>query len=130
MHNSDRSLHLNLHPEDQREVVAQGWGQRHPLTASPSLPALEMALRALPGPLRLLFRMPVPRTFTMVYAPRDPDELRVVCRIVRAAVASGRERYRKSGKKQDEADDDEREGERDGDNDKRSPEPAAAAAAQ
>ena len=51
-------------------------------------------------------------------------------RIVRAAVASGRERYKKSGKKQDEADDDEREGERDGDNDKRSPEPAAAAAAQ
>ena len=85
MHNSDRSLHLNLHPDDQREVLAQGWGQRHPLTASPPPPALEKALRALPGPLRLLFRMPVPRTFTMVYAPRDPDELRVVCRIVRAA---------------------------------------------
>ena len=87
MHNSDRSLHLNLHPDDQREVLAQGWGQRHPLTATPRPrpPALEKALKALPGPLRLLFRMPVPRTFTMVYAPRDPDELRVVCRIVRAA---------------------------------------------
>ena len=75
VHDSDRSLHLNLHPEDQREVLAKGWGQRHPLTPAP-----------VPGSGRLaLLRMPVPRNFTMVYAPRSPDELRVVCRIVRAA---------------------------------------------
>ncbi|KAK7753224.1 hypothetical protein SLS62_004743 [Diatrype stigma] len=69
MTDSDHSLHLNLHPDDAREVLAKGWGQRHPLTAAR-------------GPL---VRMPVPRTFTMVYAPRTADELQVVCRIIQAA---------------------------------------------
>ncbi|EMR72345.1 hypothetical protein MGN70_005389 [Eutypa lata] len=68
VHDSDHSLHLNLHPDDAREVLAKGWGQRHPLTARCAL-----------------FRMPVPRNFTMVYAPRTVDELHIVCRIVQAA---------------------------------------------
>lgn len=50
-------------------MLAKGWGQRHPLTAAR-------------GPL---VKMPVPRTFTMVYAPRTADELHVVCRIIQAA---------------------------------------------
>jgi hypothetical protein len=44
---------MNLHPDDIKELLAKGWGQRHPMAwegrvASP----------------------PVPRTFVMVYAPR------------------------------------------------------------
>ncbi|KAI1488150.1 hypothetical protein F5X96DRAFT_685839 [Biscogniauxia mediterranea] len=70
VHTSDHSLHMNLHPDDAREVLAKGWGQRHPLTGG--LPFF-------------FFRMPVPRQFTMVYAPRTFDELRVVCRIIEAA---------------------------------------------
>ncbi|KAI0594323.1 hypothetical protein F4775DRAFT_606301 [Biscogniauxia sp. FL1348] len=68
VHVSDHSLHLNLHPDDAREVLAKGWGQRHPLTS-----------QAAP------FKMPVPPQFTMVYAPRTFDELKVVCRIIEAA---------------------------------------------
>ncbi|RYP70182.1 hypothetical protein DL769_005061 [Monosporascus sp. CRB-8-3] len=68
VHGSDHSLHLNLHPDDAREVLEKGWGQRHPLTAR--------------WPL---LKMPVPRNFTMVYAPRTADELQVVCRIIQAA---------------------------------------------
>ncbi|GAP86125.1 hypothetical protein SAMD00023353_0302580 [Rosellinia necatrix] len=68
VHNSDHSLHLNLHPEDAREVIGKGWGQRHPLTSR-----------------CFLFKMPVPRQFTMVYAPRTRDELKVVCQIIEAA---------------------------------------------
>ncbi|KAI0203881.1 hypothetical protein F4808DRAFT_390943 [Astrocystis sublimbata] len=68
VHNSDHSLHLNLHPEDAREVIEKGWGQRHPLTSR-----------------CFLFKMPVPRQFTMVYAPRTRDELKVVCQIIDAA---------------------------------------------
>ncbi|KAI1823980.1 hypothetical protein F4861DRAFT_539444 [Xylaria intraflava] len=68
VHNSDHSLHLNLHADDAREVIEKGWGQRHPLTSRP-----------------LFFTMPVPRQFTMVYAPRTRDELAVVCRIIEAA---------------------------------------------
>ncbi|KAI8632398.1 hypothetical protein F5Y19DRAFT_362877 [Xylariaceae sp. FL1651] len=68
VHNSDHSLHLNLHPEDAKEVIEKGWGQRHPLTS------------------RCIFvKMPVPRQFTMVYAPRTRDELKVVCQIIEAA---------------------------------------------
>ncbi|KAI4600190.1 hypothetical protein KJ359_001293 [Pestalotiopsis sp. 9143b] len=68
VHSSDHSLHMNLHPDDVREVLTKGWGQRHPL-----------AWRG-----RWL-RMPVPRQFVMVYAPRTMDEVRVVCRIIEAA---------------------------------------------
>ncbi|KAF2962811.1 hypothetical protein GQX73_g10762 [Xylaria multiplex] len=68
VHNSDHSLHLNLHPDDAKEVIEKGWGQRHPLTSR-----------------CFLFKMPVPRQFTMVYAPRSRDELKVVCQIIEAA---------------------------------------------
>ncbi|KAI1202098.1 hypothetical protein F5X97DRAFT_252918 [Nemania serpens] len=68
VHNSDHSLHLNLHPDDAKEVIQKGWGQRHPLTSR-----------------SFLLKMPVPRQFTMVYAPRTRDELKVVCQIIEAA---------------------------------------------
>ncbi|KAI1345106.1 hypothetical protein F5Y15DRAFT_17723 [Xylariaceae sp. FL0016] len=67
VHDSD-SMHLNLHPEDAREVLKKGWGQRHPLTSKP-----------------WFVRMPVPRQFTMVYAPRSFEELKVVVQIIEAA---------------------------------------------
>ncbi|EFQ26478.1 hypothetical protein CGRA01v4_05629 [Colletotrichum graminicola] len=69
VHDSDHSLHMNLHPEDIREVLAKGWGQRHPLAWKGSL-----------------VRMPVPEEFVMVYAPRDDHELSIVCRIIEAAI--------------------------------------------
>ncbi|KAL2141217.1 hypothetical protein VTI28DRAFT_2676 [Corynascus sepedonium] len=68
IHTSDRSMHLNLHPDDIREVLDKGWGQRHPM-------AWEGWVRS-----------PVPRTFTMIYAPRDEDDLKVVCKIIEAAI--------------------------------------------
>jgi hypothetical protein len=52
IHTSDRSMHMNLHPDDIKEVLAKGWGQRHPM--------------AWKGPIR----SPVPTTFIMIYAPR------------------------------------------------------------
>ncbi|KAK6954443.1 hypothetical protein Daesc_004410 [Daldinia eschscholtzii] len=67
VHDSDHSMHLNLHPDDIKEVIEKGWGQRHPLTS------------------QCLLKMPVPKQFTMVYAPRSTDELRVVCQIIEAA---------------------------------------------
>ncbi|KAI1447949.1 hypothetical protein ABKA04_006140 [Annulohypoxylon sp. FPYF3050] len=67
VHNSDYSMHLNLHPDDVKEVIEKGWGQRHPLTS------------------QCLLKMPVPKQFTMVYAPRTMDELKVVCQIIEAA---------------------------------------------
>ncbi|KAI0176251.1 hypothetical protein GGR52DRAFT_353025 [Hypoxylon sp. FL1284] len=67
VHDSDHSLHMNLHPDDVKEVIEKGWGERHPLTS------------------QCLLKMPVPKQFTMVYAPRSPDELKVVCQIIEAA---------------------------------------------
>jgi hypothetical protein len=53
VHDSDHSLHLCLHPDDIREVLERGWGQRHPLARKCWFGA-----------------MPVPETFMMIYAPR------------------------------------------------------------
>ncbi|ROT37364.1 hypothetical protein SODALDRAFT_324982 [Sodiomyces alkalinus F11] len=69
VHESDHSLHMNLHPDDIAEVLAKGWGQRHPL-----------ACKGWFG------SMPVPEEFLMVYAPRDDLELQIVCRIIEAAI--------------------------------------------
>ncbi|KAI0482770.1 hypothetical protein GGR56DRAFT_206649 [Xylariaceae sp. FL0804] len=69
VHDSDHSMHLSLHPDDAREVLEKGWGQRHPLTSR----------------VFTLLGRPVPRQFTMVYAPRTFDELRVAVQIIEAA---------------------------------------------
>jgi hypothetical protein len=53
IHTSDRSMHMNLHPDDIKEILEKGWGQRHP-----------MAWKGW------WIRAPVPTTFTMIYAPR------------------------------------------------------------
>lgn len=60
-------MHMNLHPDDIKELLLKGWGQRHPMAYKGFL------------------RMPVPAEFVMVYAPRTRDELEVVCRIISAA---------------------------------------------
>ncbi|TAQ88976.1 hypothetical protein B7494_g2694 [Chlorociboria aeruginascens] len=67
VHHSDWSLHLNLHPDDAKVVLQNGWGERHPLARG--------------GWLRAY----VPREFVMIYAPRDRIELGVVCHIIEAA---------------------------------------------
>jgi len=67
VHHSDRSMHMNLHPDDAKVVLEKGWGERHPLARGGWLGRY------------------VPREFIMVYAPRDLGELDVVCRIIEAA---------------------------------------------
>ncbi|PSS03564.1 hypothetical protein BD289DRAFT_457744 [Coniella lustricola] len=73
IHNSDRSMHMNLHPDDIAEVLLKGWAERHPLAFATAhkwwLP-----------------RSPLPETFVLVYSPRDESDLRVVCKIVEAAI--------------------------------------------
>ncbi|TVY24465.1 hypothetical protein LHYA1_G006618 [Lachnellula hyalina] len=67
VHHSDRSLHLNLHPDDAKLILERGWGERHPLARGGWMKAY------------------VPREFVMVYAPRNRMELDAVCRIIEAA---------------------------------------------
>lgn len=67
-HPSDGSTHLTLHPADAALVLANGWGQRHPL-----------------GRGGWLNRF-VPSGFTLVYAPRTAEEVVVVNKIVNAAI--------------------------------------------
>ncbi len=56
----DHSLHLTLPETTAREAVAAGWGEPHPLVATGEVPA----------------------TTVMVYAPRTPDEVEIVCGLV------------------------------------------------
>lgn len=53
VHNSDHSMHMCLHPDDSRELLQKGWGQRHPLAWK-----------------WWFVNMPVAPDFVMVYAPR------------------------------------------------------------
>ncbi|KOS16632.1 hypothetical protein ESCO_004761 [Escovopsis weberi] len=69
VHDSDHSMHLCLHPNDSKEILQKGWGQRHPLAREEEF-----------------LRMPVSRDFVMIYAPRDDQELQIVCRIISAAI--------------------------------------------
>lgn len=61
-HPSENSLHVWLSEADARKVIEAGWGMRFPL------PFIQ------PG-------------WSMVYAPRDEEELETVKKIVRAGVA-------------------------------------------
>jgi len=58
---------MNLHPDDAKVVLEKGWGERHPLARGGWMKSY------------------VPREFVMVYAPRDRNELDVVCRIIEVA---------------------------------------------
>jgi len=60
-------MHMLLHPDDAKVVLDMGWGERHPLSKG--------------GWLKRF----VPKEFVMVYAPRNREELEVVCRIIEAA---------------------------------------------
>ncbi|KAL7272410.1 hypothetical protein RUND412_004786 [Rhizina undulata] len=63
--NADCSLHVILAPQDCREVIRKGWGERHPCS----------------GRVKGL-----PKEYLMVYAPRDEEEVEVVAAILEAAV--------------------------------------------
>ncbi|KAN0117247.1 hypothetical protein V8E51_003224 [Hyaloscypha variabilis] len=67
VHHSDRSMHMNLHPDDAKVVLEMGWGERHPLARGGWMKAY------------------VPREFIMIYSPRNRAELDAVCRIIEAA---------------------------------------------
>jgi len=67
VHNSDRSMHINMHPDDAKLVIEKGWGERHPLARGG------------------WFKQYVPREFMMIYAPRNRAEMEVVFQIIEAS---------------------------------------------
>ncbi|KUI57173.1 hypothetical protein VP1G_04558 [Cytospora mali] len=82
MHNSDRSMHMNLHPDDIAEVLAKGWGQRHPMAWGSGVEEG----KGKRGWMTMTPRSPLPETFVLIYAPRDESDLHVVCKIIEAAI--------------------------------------------
>lgn len=69
LHNSDHSMHMNLHPDDIAEVLVKGWSQRHPLAWGRSPQQQQEAGRRGWLPM-LRVSSPLPETFVLVYAPR------------------------------------------------------------
>ncbi|KAG8213245.1 hypothetical protein J3R82DRAFT_11714 [Butyriboletus roseoflavus] len=61
----DYSLHLVLSPQDCKLVIERGWGERHPLSGTKTLP----------------------KEYLFIYAPRDDEELGIVERILLASIA-------------------------------------------
>ena len=88
IHNSDKSMHMNLHPDDIKEILQKGWGQRHPMAWTGWV------------------HTPIPSTFVLIYAPRgtnaavlqtdtkfeeancglDESDLRIVSKIIESAI--------------------------------------------
>lgn len=69
VHNSDGSMHMVLSRPDADLVLANGWGERHPLSRGG------------------WFERFVPAEFMMVYAPQNDADVETVARIVQAASA-------------------------------------------
>jgi phospholipase/carboxylesterase len=63
----DGSLHMTIPSELVDEVIANGWGERHPLAGKHGLPD----------------------NIIMVYGPRDEEELAVVAELLQASHAWG-----------------------------------------
>ncbi len=61
-------MHLTLHPLDAALVIAQGWGERHPLAGC-----------SIHGKCLL------PSGFVMVYTPRAENDVETLMDIVKAA---------------------------------------------
>jgi len=80
---------MNLHPNDAKVVLEKGWGERHPLAHggwSSTPRTISNILSCLPKSLSAwLSPRVVPEQFVMIYAPRNKDELQVVCHIIEAA---------------------------------------------
>ncbi|KAF7884383.1 uncharacterized protein EAF02_004719 [Botrytis sinoallii] len=86
VHHSDNSYHMNLHPEDAAIVLENGWGERHPMAGASAPQAVADFFSYLPISLSAWFSpRVVPEQFVLIYAPRNKDELQVVCHIIEAA---------------------------------------------
>jgi len=64
IHPIDGSMHMVLSPTDAKTVIEAGWGELHPLAG-----------RLLPS-----------KTYTLIYSPRNEDDLIVINTILKAAV--------------------------------------------
>lgn len=65
IHPSDCSMHMVMHPSDAAVAVRAGWGELHTLSGGPLLPS----------------------AYLMVYPPQQIEDLEVVGRLLRAAIA-------------------------------------------
>ncbi|WP_349428672.1 hypothetical protein [Microbacterium sp. LWS13-1.2] len=70
-HPSDGSMHVILSPADAAIVVERSWGELHPLAGK---------------------MLDLPATYTLLYPPRDRDDLTVVRTILQAALVATAER--------------------------------------
>jgi len=70
LHNSEGSSHGIFSKADAKIIIEKGWGERHGLGG-----------RA----------MGIPKTYLMIYAPRNNKEVDVVCKLAKAAARYGLE---------------------------------------
>ncbi|KAK0495223.1 hypothetical protein EDD18DRAFT_266790 [Armillaria luteobubalina] len=67
IHTPDHSLHVVLAPQDCKQVIEKGWGERHPFSGARRVISL-------------------PKEYLMIYGPRDDEELAIITRILKAGV--------------------------------------------
>jgi hypothetical protein len=64
IHDSDGSMHVTLSNADGKEILSKGWGERHRLSGT----YLHLG-------------------YTMIYAPRDEEEVKIMGKIFKAGIA-------------------------------------------
>ena len=64
IHESDMTAHVLLSLADAKDVIAKGWGERHRATGT----------------------VAIPLGYTMLYLPRNKEEVEVMTRILEAGV--------------------------------------------
>ncbi|OQV11223.1 hypothetical protein CLAIMM_15086 [Cladophialophora immunda] len=71
----DHSLHIALPPQDCKEVIRAGWGQRHALSGGTILTRIGIN------------RFYLPMEYILIYSPRNRAEIETVMRLVQASTA-------------------------------------------
>ena len=66
------SAHVILSPQDCKKVIESGWGELHMLSG------VEI--------LRRIVGVKLPDSYTLIYSPRDDEELQTELEIVKAAI--------------------------------------------
>ncbi|CAF1151019.1 unnamed protein product [Adineta steineri] len=74
LHSNDGSFHMILHPSDAKLLMDKQWAERFPLHG-----------------VNLFNKIPVPKTYVLVYAPQNENEVKIWKTILNAAIDYNRD---------------------------------------
>ncbi|CAF4035784.1 unnamed protein product, partial [Adineta steineri] len=74
LHSNDGSFHMILHPSDAKLLIEKQWAERFPLSG-----------------VNLFNKIQIPKTYVLVYAPQNENEIKIWKTILNAAIDYSRD---------------------------------------